>query len=171
MKQYGFTFIEVMVVIVIIGVLTSIALPMYTRTIERTRAVEAMASVKAINDAVYVYYTDKEKCPTKFSQLVVTLPLTDPSKIRTSKVETKFFYFALQGKKAPVIPGTTCKGAAAARINGGDYYYAIYNPYRAIAGEATSLACTPLGSATQKKKSQKICESLGMYISLHDITH
>lgn len=169
MKQRGFTLIEVLVVVVIIGVLVSMALPMYTRTIERSRAAEAMTIVKTINDAVYVYYSDKEKCPTSFSQLVVSLPITQ--KITKRKVNTKFFEFILTGKNVPLIPGTTCEGTLAKRINGGDYKYGIYNPYRTIAGEASSLACTPVDTTTdtQKKKSQEICESLGMYISLSDL--
>ena len=47
MKVKGFTLIEVLTTVVIIGVLASIAMPMYMRAVERSRATEAMAAVKA----------------------------------------------------------------------------------------------------------------------------
>ena len=77
MKQtQGFTLVEVLTVVVIIAVLTTLALPMYTRTVERSRATEAMSAIKALNDSIYTYFTERESCPTRFSQLVASLPDT-----------------------------------------------------------------------------------------------
>lgn len=47
----GFTLIELLVVVLIIGVLTSIALPQYELVVEKARASEAMINAKAIVDA------------------------------------------------------------------------------------------------------------------------
>ena len=74
MKNKGFTLLELMAVVVIISILASIAMPIYTRSIERARAVEAMANIKALNDAVYAYYADTERCPSRFTQLVMSVP-------------------------------------------------------------------------------------------------
>ncbi len=165
MNKNGFTLVEVLTVVVIIGILTSMALPMYTRAIERSRATEAMASIKALNDAVYAYYVDKETCPRKFSLLVVTLPLIEGSTMNARVVSTKFFTFTLDARNVPYIPGTECRGTLAKRRNGGKYYYGIYNPYQLINGQASALACTPVdGSDELRAASIEICESLGMSV-------
>ena len=44
----GFTLLELMVVVIIIGILTSLALPQYEKAVEKSRAAEAMTLGKAI---------------------------------------------------------------------------------------------------------------------------
>jgi len=58
-NKKGFTLIELLVVVLIIGILAAIALPQYTKTVEKSRASEAMLTLKSLSDAAQrVYLTD-----------------------------------------------------------------------------------------------------------------
>lgn len=55
-KRSGFTLLEVIIVIIIIGVLTSLALPRLFSVIEGSRATEALANIATLRRAVERYY-------------------------------------------------------------------------------------------------------------------
>ena len=70
MKQ-GFTLIELMVVVLIIGILSSIALPQYEKAVAKARAAEAVVTTKNILDAASIYVTTYRTCPASLSDLDV----------------------------------------------------------------------------------------------------
>ena len=159
-SKKGFTLIELLTVVLIIGVLSALALPNYTRSIERSRAVEAMTGLKTLNDAVYSYSAGRSGsnvCPDSFTKLIVSYPGTLSSDKRT--LSTKNFEFKLNSATNAYIPGTDCPGITAKRLGGTKYDYVLWNPYvRGTAGEGASLACTGTTEA-----SIAVCESLGLY--------
>jgi prepilin-type N-terminal cleavage/methylation domain-containing protein len=57
-KKNGFTLIELMVVILIVGVLAAVAVPMIRGKIDRSKWSEANASAGAIRTAVKVYFVE-----------------------------------------------------------------------------------------------------------------
>ena len=67
MKKYlhvkkGFTLIELLVVVLIIGILSSIALPQYTVAVEKARSAEALTMIGSIKKAVDVYWLGDSTC-------------------------------------------------------------------------------------------------------------
>lgn len=63
MKPEGFTLIELMVVVAIIGVLASIALPNYQQYIQRSEVTEAMSISSPIRDTVASQYAERLTFP------------------------------------------------------------------------------------------------------------
>lgn len=54
-KRKGFTLIELLVVVLIIGILASVALPQYTKAVEKSRAAEGLAILKYMRTQGEVY--------------------------------------------------------------------------------------------------------------------
>ena len=70
MKQ-GFTLIELLVVVLIIGILSSIALPQYERAVRRARGAEAVLAAKTVAEAANLYFFERRQYPTSMSDLTV----------------------------------------------------------------------------------------------------
>lgn len=160
-NRRGFTLVELLTVVLILGVLISIALPQYTRSIERSRATEAMVGLKSLNDAVYAYAAGRSgdtACPVSFKKLATLLNGKITNNGRT--LETKDFIYTINSASNALIPGTDCPGVTAKRNAGTKYDYVIWNPYRKGTGsQSTALRCT-----STNKKSIDVCESLDLYV-------
>ena len=55
MKRKGFTLVELLMVVIIIGILVTLAVPNYYRSVERTKAGKAKAAMDAIRKAELQY--------------------------------------------------------------------------------------------------------------------
>ena len=69
MNKKGFTLLEMMVVVLMVGILASVALPQYRKAINKSKMAEAIATEKAIFDAVNMYSLTYRQCPTNLSEL------------------------------------------------------------------------------------------------------
>lgn len=89
MNKKGFTLTEMLTVVLIIGVLTAVAVPQYRRTIQRTRATEAVAMLKVLADSA-------ERLASSFGYKTVDTFATDAS--------DKFVFQRLDMIDAETIP-------------------------------------------------------------------
>lgn len=67
----GFTLIELLVVVLIIAILAAVALPQYAVARERTRIMEAIATVSRLGQAADRYYMANAQYPTTIFDLDV----------------------------------------------------------------------------------------------------
>jgi prepilin-type N-terminal cleavage/methylation domain-containing protein len=74
-RQPGFTLIELMIVVAIIGILASIAIPEFKRMQFRSRQAERSMMTSAINRAITDYYLRDQRYPTIFADRHSTLNL------------------------------------------------------------------------------------------------
>lgn len=87
-QKHGFTLIELLVVVLIIGILSSVALPQYQKAVEKSRAVQALTLVKSIVQAQKVYYMANGKYAQSFDDLDVEIAWTGREKFLVSGAET-----------------------------------------------------------------------------------
>ena len=67
--EQGFTLIELMVVVIIIGILVAIAVPLYGGVQARARDNACMANVRTLNGAVSMYYAENDSFPDNVQAL------------------------------------------------------------------------------------------------------
>ena len=70
----GFTLIELLVVVLIIGILSSVALPQYTKAVNKARVAEAKVGLKALATGMSSYMSTYHTCPTSKDDVDVKVP-------------------------------------------------------------------------------------------------
>lgn len=89
MKSKGFTLIELLVVVLIIGILAGVALPQYTKAVEKSRATEAITLLSNIAKAETVYALGTNSFTNDLNALDIQMPNINAG--ATSQAETKNF--------------------------------------------------------------------------------
>ncbi len=57
-SQTGFTLVELLIVVIIVGILAAVAIPMYSGSTERARATECVAALGTVRCALRNYYAE-----------------------------------------------------------------------------------------------------------------
>ena len=67
----GFTLIELVIVVAIVGVLSAIAIPLYGGYIEKAKIVRAVSEITTISKYIAAYYLDNNKYPASLDEVGV----------------------------------------------------------------------------------------------------
>ncbi len=83
-RQTGFTLMELMIVLVIIGLLAAIALPRFSQILERSREGATKGNLSSLRAAICIYYSEKEgnfpsDLTTSFTSYLYPIPATRAS--------------------------------------------------------------------------------------------
>jgi len=79
MRKKGFTLVEVLIVVIIIGILAAIAMPQYVGTIEKARSAEATSNVGALRSSMDRYWYEKSSQPSYTAATLNTLDIDNPN--------------------------------------------------------------------------------------------
>jgi general secretion pathway protein G len=69
-REAGFTLVELMIVMTIIGLLAAIAIPSYVRSVQKAREAVLKEDLHTLRTAIDSYTVDKEKAPQSLDDLV-----------------------------------------------------------------------------------------------------
>jgi len=76
-KQQGFTLIELMIVVAIIGILAAIAIPSYQDYIKRSKVTEMINVAAAAKTSISEYFITNQQLPDDATQAGFTFATTD----------------------------------------------------------------------------------------------
>ena len=79
----AFTLIELLVVVLIIGILTAVAVPRYQKAVEKSKATQGLAFIKAAYAAQTAYDLSNGKYAATFNELDLDFPFTGSQKAHT----------------------------------------------------------------------------------------
>lgn len=87
-NKFGFTFIEILVVITIIGILAAVAMVSYQSANIRSRDAKRKADIEQIRSALEMYRADYTFYPASLSSLTTTYIQTLPTPPKTTDCST-----------------------------------------------------------------------------------
>ena len=149
----AFTLIEVLVVVLIIGILSAIALPQYQLTVEKARAAEALINLRAIADANRRYHLANGEYTYDITLLDIDLPGQDYTYNQMPRRKNSYFDFGARRGGKTSLDGSI---AIVNRLPMDDD-----KSYFLIAYEDGSIMCLP-NNNPPGTMAQKICKALNV---------
>ena len=90
-RNSGFSLVELMIVIVIIGVLAAVAVPIYSNNVMKAKMSEADAALGSIRTQLRVYYGEEGSYPVSTSSSLVVDDATTWNDINDTELNGKYF--------------------------------------------------------------------------------
>lgn len=141
----GFTLIELLIVMVLVGVLVTVALPKYYASMERGRAMEGINNLRAASDLVNARYIMNDNSYPAYS-----IGASVPGDF------TKSVYFF-----NPIVTRSESERVEIVVVRrGSEYSLKTINEN----GEVTYMMCLPATGANLAE-NKKLCENIGFELS------
>ncbi|MDD7578560.1 MAG: type II secretion system protein [Elusimicrobia bacterium] len=156
MTKCGFTLIELLVVVLIIGILSAVALPQYTKAVNKSRAVQAVPVIKSLIQATEVYYMANGSFPENLADLDVSI-----------SADMVFADAPDSSKPLKYMFRITRQGSVQAKAASADlpHYEAHPVATASVSNSANSGKFWCWVSADKSEKAEQICKSMGSFDS------
>lgn len=122
-KKHGFTLIELLTVVLILGILTSVAMPQYRKAIRRTEAANALVNVKIIFDAAKQRYARSTQWPTSLADL--TVEFAEANVKESGEFEIGDFTYSFGDKTTDCLKTNDCYVEAKRQKKENDPFYSL----------------------------------------------
>lgn len=166
MNTKGFTLIELLVVVLIIGILASVALPQYTKAVEKSRSTEAITLLSNLAKAEEIYALATNSYTNDMNSLDIQMPnVTGTGTV--SSVQTNAFTITIRNTNgANVFQATATRGG---KTNAGSANYNYTIVARMARGGSLKMWCQPgtittvaatAPALTGTTESVKMCKSI-----------
>jgi prepilin-type N-terminal cleavage/methylation domain-containing protein len=112
-RKIGFTLTEILIVVVIVAVLATLALPMFVKTIEKAKVGEAVSNLNLIKTGQKIYFLENGF----FSNDIASLNIENPN-----SASSRYFDYATQKAGTDDFEGSAVRrGDAPSPYSGQEY--------------------------------------------------
>ncbi|WP_424243989.1 type IV pilus assembly protein PilE [Elusimicrobium posterum] len=154
LKSSAFTLIELLVVVLIIGILAAIALPQYTKAVQKARYAEALSTLRTYAQAFEVSYLQNGTYPENWEELDVTHPGTIDASVPNHALTKHFKY--------RIYPAAGMKNIEVSSLDSSNDVLLIYIAQHVTEATVTRYSGKILCTASQTdNKANALCLSLG----------
>ncbi len=118
MNQKGFATLEVILMIVVIGILATIAVPRFTDITVKANTAKIQADLATLDNSIAIYFMEKGTYPTQISDLSDYVKDVGDLKPPTGKAYVNGTATDFTGKTYAITQSTTTGGEARATLDG-----------------------------------------------------
>ncbi len=139
-RKSGFTLLELLVVVLIIGILAAVALPQYRRAVAKSRITEALITVRALKEAQERYYLTNDKYAIDLEELDVDVQVPQGATIELDGARSRVKILSVNAGTAYEMDIIFALSYGASNVNvGTPYENALYCSARTAKTEAVKL--------------------------------
>ena len=145
-NKSGFTLVELLIVILIIGLLSAISIPMYKKAVEKSKVADALSTMQAVSKSEHGWYLVRNNYTKDFANLDIDLYDKEGNKANNNTLESINYTYELLDS-----------GILASRTNGEYSIYQDYDTKQIMCTPGTHFICDNLGAFTKEP-----CEKVGL---------